>query len=135
MPKDFKRYILFRTNKYQRRLIIPTVVACLAVLGVTFLLLEYYINSVVMEQGMNSQMLFATVMTVIATVTALLLGILIWSFYLTNKVVGPYSRVIQELDDVISGKKQGSVNARDGDEMFKDLLSRVNVIIERSHKS
>ena len=71
----------------------------------------------------------------IATVIAMLLFVIYWSLYITHKLVGPYERVLKELDEVIEGKKHSPIIARKGDELFQEILKRINALIVKSSAS
>ena len=66
------------------------------------------------------------------------LGIL-WIFFLvlflvsvkfSSRMVGPYERIIREMDEVIDGGRTAPLKLRKNDDFFKDLVTRVNKLIK-----
>ena len=71
--------------------------------------------------------------TAIAT-PILVLIILILAHKITHKVVGPFDRVIRELDECIEGSKQGHIILRKGDK-FLPLVERINALLNKLKKN
>ena len=61
---------------------------------------------------------------------AVCLLIILWSFSVSLNLVGAFERIINELDDVISGKSNKPIHARPTDDLANELLKRINVLIE-----
>lgn len=53
------------------------------------------------------------------------------AFKVSEELVGPFTRILPELDAVIEGRSQRKIAARPKDELAKELLKRVNVLIEK----
>ena len=49
---------------------------------------------------------------------------------MTNNLLGPVSRIINELDMVIDGSRKKTITARPADELANELLKRINVLVE-----
>lgn len=64
-------------------------------------------------------------------IIVMLIFIILWAYYKTNKIIGPHDRIIRELDEIIVGKRKGPLTVRQGDDMFGELLERINTIIEK----
>ena len=64
-------------------------------------------------------------------VIVMLIFIILWVYYKTNKIIGPHERIIRELDETIAGKRKGSLTVRQDDHMFGELVERINTIIEK----
>ena len=60
------------------------------------------------------------------------LAVIFWTFRISNRYLGPYERVINDLDDVLSGAKKGHIMTRKGDVIFEELLKRINALIEKT---
>lgn len=54
-----------------------------------------------------------------------------WAYRITNKVLGPYERILRELDKVVDGRSRRALTVRDGDEMFAQLIERINVLMKQ----
>ncbi len=52
------------------------------------------------------------------------------SFIVSHHMVGAFGRIIRELDEIIAGRSQKAISCRPKDTLTKDLLKRVNVLIE-----
>ncbi len=135
MKKDYKRKLIANTNKYQRKIIWPIIIACLIAGAMAFFSLEYYVASIV-----NAKMLVFNydvtsfewiIPTFLLGVGAILVFIIFWTYFMSNRIVGPFDRITRELDEVVEGKRKAAITTRDGDEMFDQLLKRINSVIER----
>jgi len=69
--------------------------------------------------------------TVILVSLFFVAAFLIISFIISRNMVGAFERIVRELDEVIEGKRVGPLTARRYDVLAKDLLQRVNVLIEK----
>ncbi len=67
-----------------------------------------------------------------AAIVLLLIFVIYGTLYITSKVIGPVERVIYELDEVLSGRKSTPIVIRRGDEMFDEILKRINALIKRN---
>lgn len=54
-----------------------------------------------------------------------------WAYKIINKVLGPYERILCELDKVVEGRSSKVLIVRDGDEMFAELIERINILIKQ----
>ena len=81
--------------------------------------------------GVGLLIIFLAVM-----ISVILLFLIFWVDSIYNKILGPYERILAELDRVLSGDKKGPLQTRKGDDkMFEELLKRINVLIVRKHPS
>jgi len=55
---------------------------------------------------------------------------LVLAFRISNQMVGAFGRINRELDDIIAGKSNKAITCRPNDQMTKELLKRVNVLVE-----
>ena len=133
MAKKFNRKLFLNTNKFQKRLILPIIIACLIAGTMTILCLEYYLATLtstgIIVFGYNIRTLEFGIPFLLGSVGLILAFIIFWVFYTSNKILGPYTRIIREMDDMISGKKQDAFSTRQGDEMFEEILRRVNKLL------
>ncbi|MEW5895084.1 MAG: hypothetical protein AB1650_04945 [Candidatus Omnitrophota bacterium] len=56
---------------------------------------------------------------------------LIVAFFVSRNLLGAFNRIINELDEVVEGKKKGPLFARKYDFLANEILKRVNSIIAR----
>ena len=54
------------------------------------------------------------------------------TYYMSNKIIGPFERIIKELNDVLEGKRKQSLETRKDNEMFGDLLKLINKLIKKA---
>jgi len=59
-----------------------------------------------------------------------ILTILILTKKITHKIIGPFDRIVRELDECIKGKRQGHLIIRKGDK-FRPLVDRINKLLDR----
>jgi hypothetical protein len=59
--------------------------------------------------------------------------IIIFAFRITHDIIGPFDRIVQELDQRIEGKKQGGISVRKADK-FWPLVSRINKLLGKLNK-
>ena len=62
----------------------------------------------------------------------MLIFIILWIYHQTNKIIGPHDRIIRELDEIILGKRKDALTVRKDDDMFGELVDRINTIIGKS---
>lgn len=128
------RRSIFRTNKFQRpilnlivtlgMLMLAMMVTCIAFLYYDIATAIYYPErSVAAVKG-------AVILSLMVLPLILFLGIF-WAYSLSNRLIGPFERIIRELDDVISQNKKRHISARPGDELASEVLKRVNTLIDR----
>lgn len=132
MPQ-FKRNIIFHTNKYQRRILIPVLGCAFLACNLALMCLAYFYYSENKGKIFNvsfEQFKFFVPWFVIGA-SCLLLFFLLWTYYISNKMVGPFHRVIKELDDILETKSKKRIMTRPGDELFEELLKRINTLVDR----
>jgi len=123
----------FRTaNKYQEKLILFSFMSS-ASLFLSFIVIVFAGNPIIMKYAPSSQVtnfvsLFSGAI-IIALCTVFILSLVI-SFKMTNNLLGPVSRIINELDKVIDGSRKKTITARPADELANELLKRINVLVE-----
>ena len=128
----FKRNLILHLNKYQIRIIYPVLISSL-IACVSFLLCLAYIYFPDNYQLINNYTFkqFKFFIPWILIVTSVLVTFLVfWTYFMSNKIVGPYDRIIRELDEILSGKRKGPLRTRKGDEMFDGILKRINSLLK-----
>jgi len=55
--------------------------------------------------------------------------LIFWAYNISNQILGPYERIVRELDLIISGQGRKLLKVRRNDEMFAELVERINVLI------
>lgn len=104
-------------------------VSCLVlmILFLSYLYADY-------ENFMHSFEFFTVKMCILVAlpITALLILIVcLYTYYMTNKMFGPYDRIVKELEDIAKTGQKRELTVREGDEMFQELIDRINVLVQR----
>jgi nitrogen fixation/metabolism regulation signal transduction histidine kinase len=126
--KPYKRSLLFHINTFQKQLILPVMLSCLFSL-VCLAYLYYY--SDVGRLIYNDQYYFLKMALPWILISLAFLFIVLWAYYVSNKIVGPFERVLREVDDILAGKGKKKIGTREGDGMFEELTKRINALVER----
>ena len=129
---SFKRNIFRNTNKFQRLILFYLTALGLTSLILMVLFLAYLYADI--ENFLHTFRFFTikTGILIALPVTAILILITcVYMFYLTNKILGPYTRILSEIDQILASNKRNNLNVREGDEMFEDLIRRINELIGR----
>ena len=130
MKKEFHRDLFFNVSRLQERLLFPFYLMCLLLC----VCLGYFDYLLVKEPFFTNK---ETSMVLIILSLLLSLGLIFlvwWAYVLSNRILGPHQRIISELDQILSGGKKKPLNARRGDEIYEDLIKRINVLIEGFEK-
>ena len=126
--KPYRRSLLFHINDFQKRLIFPVLLSCLF----SFVCLAYlYCYSDVGRLIYNDQYYFLKMALPWILISIAFLFIVLWTYYVSNKIVGPFERVLREVDDILAGKGKKKIGTRKGDVMFEELVKRINALVER----
>ena len=56
--------------------------------------------------------------------------LLVTAYKITHKIVGPFDRILREVDEHISGKRKGHIVARKTDTLFP-LVNRINKLLDK----
>lgn len=56
--------------------------------------------------------------------------LLIFACKLSHKIIGPFDRVIKELDECVEGKRHGHMTIRKGDK-FQPLVDKINKLLDK----
>lgn len=134
-----KIHFLFQSNKPQERVLYPFYAACIVILlwlvCFAYLLIKHPFlfateyKALILEKNLDNIRII--LICVISSISIILVLLVYWASYISNKVLGPYERILKEMDEVISRKLSRKILVREGDTMFEALLKRVNVLIER----
>jgi energy-coupling factor transporter transmembrane protein EcfT len=126
--KTYKRSLLFRINTFQKQLIFPVMLSCLFSLACLTYLYRYTdVGSVIY----NDQYSFLKMALPWILISLAFIFIVLWTYYVSNKIVGPFERVLREVDDILAGKGKKKIGTRKGDVMFEELVKRIDALVER----
>ncbi len=126
--KTYKRSLLFHINTFQKQLILPVMLSCLF----SLVCLAYlYFYSDVGRLIYSDQYYFVKMALPWILISLAFLFIVLWTYYVSNKIVGPFERVLREVDDILAGKGKKKIGTRKGDVMFEELVKRIDALVER----
>ncbi len=133
MTKTFHRNLFLNVNQYQLRVIMPmmiTLVFSLVFIGIIYYLVLHFNISV---EESRRLVLYQNIIPVVLILLSLFMLLFVyWIYTLTNRLLGPFERLIRELDEMLANQREWKhLKAREGDEMFEQLIQRINVLIDR----
>ena len=138
MRKQSNRRRKFFANKMHREIFFLVFWACLLPTIITAVFLFYLIFYITSEQIGIPEAIAYNILPSAQRVTSILLIILpiviaiilFLSFRLTHRLVGPFDRIVRELDEFIQGKRSARIHIRENDK-FRPLVDKINVLLER----
>jgi len=132
MPERINRNVILNLNKFQKKILYPILLVSLLACISALLCLAYafYPENHKIFFDLNLATLRPHLPIYFCAFSMILLFSMFWAYWISNKLLGPYERVIGELDDVLSGQSKDPIGTRKGDEMYEGLLSRINQLIK-----
>jgi len=123
-PVQFKLTLLILLS-----VIIPTIL--------TFLMLFFLIQNILLEAQMNNQMVYHALLFMSHKVYCILfigfvlvtILLILWSTIFIHRIVGPLYRLEKELDKMIEGKPITKIRFRKNDKLT-NLADKLNTLIE-----
>ena len=129
------RKILVTADKYQKEMIIltflPSALIFLSFISIVFIgnpafsLAVFHTSFLHSETSINQ---FSEIIVFLMCVFFLLS--LLAAFIISHNMIGAFGRIIRELDEIIAGHSQRAISSRPNDTLTKDLLKRINVLVE-----
>ena len=137
MNKKNRRAKAFANKMHKEIFLLVFLAAILPSTIITFSL-YYLIFGVTAEQFGIPEVIAYNIIPASRKVLAILLlampfsifTILIFVYKLTHKIIGPFDRIVKELDECIDGKRQGHLRVRKGDK-FQPLIDRINKLLDK----
>ena len=147
MATQHKRNPFLNTNEYQRRIIfsitVPSIIACGVCLA-TMVYIHYISSHIIFYSHVdfNKPEIYipwfldlnrfsSMIPSFLFMISFLMLAAIVWSFDFSNKLLGPHDRIVSAIDDVLAGKGKAPIVLRRNDDMFQELVKRINVLIEK----
>jgi hypothetical protein len=129
------RNIFLTTNKYQDRIILltflPSTLMFLLFIGIVFIVNPDISDAVLHTSFLGMEKFILRFPWLIVFLMCLILWLSMIGAYVTSlNMVGAFRRIIYELDEIIAGRSQKDINSRPDDDLSKELLKRINVLIE-----
>lgn len=122
-------------NKYQKS-IIPLAVGPLA--GLCFVITVYtlyfqheLINLILYaSKPVSVQMIKQGSAVIIGVLWLLFVFMAMWIYNISLNLLGPFERVIREIDRIIGSGGKRAIHARNADDLANELLKRINILID-----
>ena len=83
------------------------------------------------KSGDLSYMLDKSILTLMIFTPVFTAMIVFLAHSLAQRIVGPFERIIREIDDFLSGTAGGQIHIRKGDK-FQPLVDRINSLMEKA---
>ncbi len=130
-----RKLFSFKLNRYEKPLVNFILFPCTLFFLILFTFLgtiyyqltSYAAFADTMRYWDFSQKIFA----VIVILWIFLFFLLVWSYRLSNSMVGAFERIIREIDEFLVTGHKRKIQSREKDSICKELLDRINVLIER----
>lgn len=131
----------FFANKLHKELFLLIFLSILLPSGIITVALYYLIFNIVASQfGIPEAIAYNLipaankVVFILLTVAPVsILAILVFAHRVTHKIVGPYERIIRELDECIDGKRKTHLVIRKADR-FLPLVNSINKLLDKVKK-
>ena len=128
----------FFANTMHRELFWLVFVAAVLPALLTAVSLYYLIFNITAEQLIIPEAVYANVIPaakkvaviLLTTLPACLIALMALAHRITHRIVGPFDRIVRELDECIEGKRKGPIILRRNDR-FQPLVEKINTLIAR----
>lgn len=135
--KNNKRYRTF-ANTLHREIYLTILAATLLPCFIVTIALYYLIFNVIATQMAIPEAIVYHLLPAAKKISLILLlvapaavfVILLVAYNITHRILGPYDRIVRELDECAAGKKQGHIIIRKKDK-FKPLVDGINKLIDK----
>lgn len=139
--KRNRRKKIFANNLHKQTLLLIFIAALLPTVF-TAISLFYLIFGIMSIELCLPEVIAYTIVPAAKKVTAILfiaapitiVAILLFAHKITLTIIGPFERIIRELDDHIKGKKEGHIPVRKTDK-FRPLVDRINALLDKIKQS
>lgn len=133
--KNKSRLVFKTANKFQEKIILlaffPSALIFLSFICIVFVSNPAISKAVLHVSFYDKEKLVSRLSGLIVFLMCSLFVLsLIGAFVISHNMVGAFGRIIRELDEIIAGRSQKTINSRPDDTLSKDLLKRINVLIE-----
>ena len=130
MMKGGKRKRFVRINRWQRQSIKLSVGPALALFMFMFVLVEIF------QTELRDVIITSTDEAAIVALTRwgvlLFLAVVASTYVASRNVLGPFDRLLREMDEMLDDRRERKpLTVRPKDDLAKELLKRVNKLIER----
>lgn len=125
-------------NKLHRQTFLLVFIAALTPTAIATICLYYLIFGITSMQMIIPEAIAYNIIPAAKTVSTILLVatpaviivILFFAYRITHTIVGPFDRIVREIDEVATGKKEGHIIIRKKDK-FWPLVEAINKLIDK----
>lgn len=129
----FKRNVFSRINKFQWRIIFYLSALGACCLSLMLLFLSYLYTDIDHFIHTRPFVMVRTCIVIALPLSAfLVLIVCLYTYYMTNKMFGPYDRIVGDLKKMNDEGEKRQLTVRQEDEMFRELVVQLNRLIRRS---
>ncbi len=129
---------MFFANTMHRDIFLFVFLICFIFMSVTTLAVHYVIFNIASQQfGVPKAVayyVFPTAQKITLSLSVILPLLLLFTLYFTSqiaqRIVGPFNRILRELEQNLSGERKGSLVVRKNDR-FAPLIEKINALIEK----
>jgi hypothetical protein len=133
-----RRKILGSANEFQGKIVRMVSLAVAVPVAVTILSLFFLIFSIVAAEVPNREILTFNIVPaaikvfifIVIMLPASIILILLWTYKISNRLVGPLGRLYTELDKRIATNGKEHILFRKGDDL-EELAHKINKILDR----
>lgn len=134
--QKYKRNLFLNVNDKQQTILFPVFVACFCACLVSLFCLNYFFifereTIEVYNVSVDVNLLKVVIPLMLIMIMVILIFLIFWTYYISNKLLGSYNRIIRELDGIVDGKTRGPIGTRKGDLVFEGLLERINILLKK----
>jgi len=141
MNKENRRKRMVFANKMQKEIFLLIFLAALLPAAIAVIFLYYLIFSITAGQLAIPEAIAYNIIPAAKKVITILFFIipfcisviLIFSYRITHKIIGPFDRIVRELGECIKGKKQTHIRIRNSDK-FWPLVDKINELLDKVKK-
>ena len=132
--KKPSRNVFNTANIYQNKIILltflPSALIFLAFTTIVFIG-NPIITKAIYHQSMDNvlSLVYSFTGAIVFFLCLIVILSIVVAFIISHHIVGPFGRIIKELDDIIDGKSTKNITSRPGDDLAKELLKRVNILV------
>ena len=134
MSEMQRRKLLQKANKYERTIIDQIALSFLVIISILAICIFYifsdFTNRVMDPMAAISSLKIIVIVTLMV-IPFLFLLVTVWVYKIANRLVGAFERIIHALDTTIETKQKKHMAVRKGDELPAELISRINILIDR----
>ena len=128
-----QRQLFTRVNRFQRPIIRIVIASSFVtiILAACAAYLYYDTTEIIIHPFKEISFLKITVLVLLMILPLAFYFVIVNAYRVSNRLLGPFERVLEELDTIIEKREKRHIQARQDDELAEEILKRVNTLIDR----